>query len=210
MAKQEKSPDSEAQAYHHGRLKEALKTVALEIVQESGGKGLTFRELARRTGVTHTAPYSHYKNKDALLAAIAADGFRKLADRMEQAAAELGPDPLVQLAAIAQGYLEFATEDAAYHDIVFGADIGVDRDDPELRAADDKAFNFARGLFVAAQEKGAIRDLPPEKLTLVLWASILGCAEALRMGVAQKRGIKDREELISLLLDVVLGGLAPR
>ena len=80
----------------------------------------------------------------------------------------------------------------------------------ELRAADDKAFNFARGLFVAAQEKGAIRDLPPEKLTLVLWASILGCAEALRMGVAQKRGIKDREELIPLLLDIMLGGLAPR
>jgi len=91
MANEEKNPDSEAQAYHHGRLKEALKTVALEIVQESGEKGLTFRELARRTGVTHTAPYAHYKNKDALLAAVAADGFRKLADRMDQAAADLDP-----------------------------------------------------------------------------------------------------------------------
>ncbi|MEO2167226.1 MAG: TetR/AcrR family transcriptional regulator [bacterium] len=210
MAKQEKSPDSEAQAYHHGRLKEALKTVALEIVQESGEKRLTFRELARRTGVTHTAPYAHYKNKDALLAAVAADGFRKLADRMEQAAADLDPDPLVQLAAIAQGYLEFATEDAAYHEIVFGAEISVDRDDPELRAADDHAFNFARGLFASAQEKGAIRDLPTDKLTLVLWASILGCAEALRVGIAQKRGIQDRDELIRLLLDVMLGGLVPR
>ena len=74
MANKEKSPDSEAQAYHHGRLKEALKTVALESVQESGEKGLTFRELARRTGVTHTAPYAHYKNKDALLAAVATGG----------------------------------------------------------------------------------------------------------------------------------------
>ena len=210
MATEEKSPDSEAQAYHHGRLKEALKTVALEIVQESGEKGLTFRELARRTGVTHTAPYAHYKNKDALLAAVAADGFRKLADRMDQAAADLDPDPLVQLAAIAQGYLQFALEDTAYHEIVFGAEISVDRDDPELRAADDEAFNFVRRLFASAQEAGAIRDLPPDKLTMILWASILGCAEALRMGVAQKRGIEAREELIHLLLDVMLGGLAPR
>lgn len=210
MPKQEKGPDTETQAYHHGHLKDALKTVALEIVRESGEKGLTFRELARRTGVTHTAPYAHYKNKDALLAAVAADGFRKLAARMEQAAADLDPDPLVQLAAIAQGYLEFAMEDEAYHEIVFGAEISVDRADPELRAADDDAFDFARGLFASAQEKGAIRDLPTEKLTLVLWASILGCAEALRMGIAQKRGIQDRDELIRLLLDVMLGGIAPR
>ena len=64
MANEEKRPDSEAQAYHHGRLKEALKSVALEIVQESGEKGLTFRELARRTGGTDTAHYAHCKSND--------------------------------------------------------------------------------------------------------------------------------------------------
>ena len=196
--------------YHHGRLKDALKAAALEVVAEQGEQKLTFRELARRTGVTHTAPYAHFRNKDALLASVAADGFRRLTRRIETAGETLGDDPLLRLAGVAEGYLTFASEDRAYHDIVFGRAESLDREDPDMAAADGETFAYVTELFAQAQEAGHVRKLPAEKLTVVLWAAILGCAEALRLGTAQRRGIEDRDELIHVLLDVLLGGLAPR
>lgn len=198
------------ESYHHGQLPEALKSAALEILAERGAKALTFRELAQKTGVTHTAPYSHYKNKDALLAALATDGFHKLVTRIEAAAEALGTDPLLRLAAPAEGYLTFALEDSAYHGVVFGSDAPPASGDPDLAAADEAAFEFVRSFFVAAQDAGIVRDFPTDKLTTVLWATFYGSAEIIRNGTAAKRGIADRDELIHLLLDILFFGLAPR
>ena len=79
-----------------------------------------------------------------------------------------------------------------------------------LREADDDTFAFVRSLFENASADGSIRDLPAEKLTLVLWAALLGCAEVYRTGIAQRRGIDQLDDLVGVLIEVLLAGLVPR
>ena len=72
--------------YHHGNLRETLLQGALQAISELGPAAFTLREVARRAGVSHNAPYRHFRDKDALLAAVAAQGFRELTRAMREAA----------------------------------------------------------------------------------------------------------------------------
>jgi AcrR family transcriptional regulator len=67
-----------AQPYHHGNLKEALLDAAVAMIAETGPRGFTLREAARRAGVSHNAPYRHFRDRNDLLAAVATDGFDRL------------------------------------------------------------------------------------------------------------------------------------
>ena len=72
--------------YHHGELRSALIEAAVDILATSGMENLSLRVLARATGVTQAAPYSHFRNKDDLLAAVAETGFQRLALQMAEEA----------------------------------------------------------------------------------------------------------------------------
>src|SRR5882757_1784204 len=75
------------QPYHHGHLEETLLKTAIQLIGELGPAGFTLREVARRAGVSHNAPYRHFRDKDALLARVAAQGYKELARAMSEAAA---------------------------------------------------------------------------------------------------------------------------
>src|SRR5215467_12607566 len=77
----------EQHLYHHGDLRAALIRAGLAILAEEGVQALTLRAAARRAGVSHNAPYRHFADKEALLAAIAEEGFIDLAARVEEARA---------------------------------------------------------------------------------------------------------------------------
>src|SRR5260370_8363924 len=77
--------ESKGKPYHHGDLRAALIQAGLAILAEEGAQALTLRAAARRAGVSHSAPYRHFADKEALLAAIAEEGFTQLAQRLEQA-----------------------------------------------------------------------------------------------------------------------------
>src|SRR5215813_14824209 len=71
--------------YHHGNLREALLESAIVLIAEVGPAGFKLRELARRAGVSHNAPYRHFRDRDALMAAVAKQGFRELTRAMRRA-----------------------------------------------------------------------------------------------------------------------------
>ena len=73
-------------SYHHGNLKQALLEASLNLIREVGPGAFTLREVARRAGVSHNAPYRHFRDKEELLAALAAEGFDRLTDAMTKAA----------------------------------------------------------------------------------------------------------------------------
>ncbi|HYM69483.1 MAG TPA: helix-turn-helix domain-containing protein, partial [bacterium] len=73
-------------SYHHGDLREALLRAAIDLVADVGPRGFTLREVARRAGVSHNAPYRHFRDKEELIAAVAAEGFRELTRAMLEAA----------------------------------------------------------------------------------------------------------------------------
>src|SRR5215510_13444423 len=100
-----KRPD----AYQHGDLRRALVQAGLKLLSEKGVDGLSLRAAAELAGVSHAAPYRHFRDKAALVAAIAEEGFRLLTRRMrEEIAACRSPDVLSRLRAAGRGYVFFA------------------------------------------------------------------------------------------------------
>ena len=75
-----------ARPYHHGNLRQALLDAAIRLIAEVGPAGFTLREVARRAGVSHNAPYRHFQDRDDLMAAVAAQGFRELTQAMVRGA----------------------------------------------------------------------------------------------------------------------------
>src|SRR2546430_6260512 len=103
MARQDKV----AKRYHHGDLRRTLIDAALRIVEQVGPGALSLRELARHAGVSHAAPYRHFASREALLAALAAEGFRGLGAEMAALASD-GGDPLARFAALGLAYVRYA------------------------------------------------------------------------------------------------------
>src|SRR5512138_685296 len=112
-----------ARPYHHGDLRRALVGAVVAHAAQSGGTGdLTLREIARRAGVSHSAPYRHFPDKDSIVAAAAADGFAELSAALREAreGASSAEDRFIR-AGLA--YLRFARERRGYLMVMFGPDI---------------------------------------------------------------------------------------
>jgi AcrR family transcriptional regulator len=121
--------------HHHGDLRNALEQAALALVAERGPHGFTLAEASRRAGVSAGAPYKHFADRDALLAALAAKGYREQRARFTAALAT-GDDPAEQLAAFAAAYVRFAVEERALFEITFNSGLDKSRH-PELATAGD-------------------------------------------------------------------------
>src|SRR6201984_2405102 len=104
--------------YHHGHLREALLQAAIRLIAEVGPAGFTLREVARRAGVSHNAPYRHFRDRDELLASVAAQGYRELAKAMTDAAARQ-TDALDALREAGLAYVSFALRRPEHFTVMF-------------------------------------------------------------------------------------------
>src|SRR5258708_10096955 len=112
-----------ADGYRHGDLRAALIQAGLKLLGEAGVGGLSLRAAAELAGVSHAAPYRHFRDKDELLSAIAEEGFRLLTRRMrDEIEACSSHDVLARLRAAGIGYTAFAVEHPAYFRTIFGGD----------------------------------------------------------------------------------------
>lgn len=106
-------------SYHHGDLKSSLVSAALKILKENGVGALSLRAIAAEVGVSHMAPYAHFKNKKMLLQSIAATGFKELAIRMVDASKSLiKPNELIL--SYGATYIEFAVENPELYRLMLG------------------------------------------------------------------------------------------
>ena len=127
-------------AYHHGDLREALLDAAEALLAQRGAEGLSLRDLARRAGVSHAAPYHHFAGLPELLAALAARSFQQLGAAM-QAGVDAHPgDARAQLLAIAEAYVGFARRRPARFRLMFGPVLASRRLHPALDHAAGAAF----------------------------------------------------------------------
>ncbi|MGF0116287.1 TetR/AcrR family transcriptional regulator [Promicromonospora sp. Marseille-Q5078] len=127
------STDSPARPYHHGHLRGALLDAARATIDEQGPAGVSLRDLARRAGVSHAAPTHHFGDKRGLMTALAAEGFRALADRLADAPAD-------DMVGLGLAYVEVATSRRADFAVMFRPDL-LDADDTALRAAQQAAWD---------------------------------------------------------------------
>jgi AcrR family transcriptional regulator len=154
--------------YHHGDLRNALETAALELVAEHGAHGFTLAEASRRAKVSVAAPFKHFANREALLAALALRGYEEQARRFAEAV-DSTDDPVEQLAEFAAAYVQFAVDERALFEITFGA--GIDKTaHPELEQAGAKVLD----VLVAPATK--LRPTDAIALVHAIGAVAHGCA----------------------------------
>jgi len=179
--------------YHHGNLRTALLAEAERTVRERGVQDLSLRELARHVGVSHGAPRRHFPDRQALLDALAQDGFTRLGAELRAAVEGAGEDFSARLQATASAYVRFATRDAALLELMFAGK----HDEPTgaLNAAADRAFAVMLELIEQGQAEGILERGEPERVGLVLFATIQGIA-ALVTG-----GMVDAAQLDELVAD---------
>ncbi len=153
------NPSESAGRYHHGDLASTLIATALEIVAEDGIDALSLRALARRAGVSHAAPYHHFKTKGELLHAIAEQGFARLSRNLEEAAAKAAPgDELVELGC---AYVAFAAANPAFFRVMFRPDLTGASDETHHPGA--AAFAQLRNVvarLVAGQGRAKDNEVP--------------------------------------------------
>jgi len=137
------STPSKQRSYHHGDLRQALVRSALEILSEAGVAGLSLRAAARRAQVSAMAPYRHFADKEALLAAVAEYGFRELAARLTVANAAAA-DPRAGLGALGVAYVLFAREQPSLFKLMFGPMIEQKSGHPDLDEAGGACFDALR------------------------------------------------------------------
>jgi len=153
----------ERPAYHHGDLRRALLDAAGELLAGHGAGGVSLREAARRAGVSHNAPYRHFPTREALLAALAEDGFARLAARLEAARPSTG-EP--RLAAAGRAYLAFAQAEPALFLLMFGPTLRKAAH-PGLAAAARRAMDALRAAMPAPSARHQ---------TIGAWALVHGLA----------------------------------
>jgi len=153
--------------YHHGDLRAALVRAAMELLEESGETALSLRAVARCAGVSPAAPYRHYADREALVSAIAAVGYRELAERL--AAAHPSPSTTEELARVAVAYVQFALERPALFRIMFGEP--CDGDNDERDAATAAVTHYVRAIV-----ERTFPQADAEALATAVWALVHGLA----------------------------------
>ena len=194
-------------AYHHGELRESLLEAAEALLEQDGPAGLSLRKVGRQLGVTPGAPYRHFDDKDALLAALATEAFRKLRAAM-LANQEGAADGKERLRRAGVGYLQFASAHPELFRLMFGWMPA--RDVPELCEAGDAAFAALEGILKGCDEEGLLSRSVNEA-GLLVWSAVHGAAfltidDRLKLN----EPAPDAECVLNLLHDSLWSGIGRR
>lgn len=192
----------DAKTYHHGDLRAALLKAGLELIREVGAEAFTLREVARRSGVSHTAPYRHFRDKEDLTAAIAEEGFTILGKEMIRAGQSEGT-ARQRLVRGGRGYIAFALKRPEHFRVMFATDLDAKRH-PDARKAADAAFAGLVALVVACQEAKQLRRGDPLTLARICWSQVHGIAT---LGIGRQFAFKTQTEVLEFA-EEALGALA--
>ncbi len=184
--------------YHHGDLRRALVEAAIELVRLRGPDGFTLREAARRVGVSQTAPYRHFDTKEALLAAVAEEGFRTLHRRLVEVTASASPDPRARLREQGLACFEFYVADPARFRVMFARASSRRERYPALAGAWQGVNALLLTSLMACQREGQLRGGDPLELGLATAAMTHGLAALAIEGHLGDAVLEDRAALREL------------
>lgn len=198
--------------YHHGDLKNALIKAGIEILSEEGVHGLSIRKVAQRAGVSHTAPYAHFTDKQSLIAAISIEGFRAIHEHLNTVINRYHGEPVRQLIEGAWSYVEFALSDPAHFKVTFSSVLEREKDYPEFVEMSQKTFGLVVRIVETCQNAGLLRPGPADVEAISLWSIVHGFISLLLEGqlfhsILERYTV--RELLIFSLARVTLIDLTP-
>lgn len=189
------------QRYHHGDLRAVLLDEAERSIARGGVDALSLRQLARDVGVSHAAPARHFRDKQALLDALALHGFRDLNRRMADAANGPG-ELLARFRGVARAYLDFAVEHPQLLDVMYSTKHHPEASE-QLKAVAHESMTAAEKLLQAAMDAGVITEASPVVLARVAFASIHGLA---MLATGDLLDGVPTEDLLDATVDTLLRG----
>lgn len=190
--------------YHHGDLRAALVRTALELLER--GEDPSLRTVARNAGVSHAAPYHHFADRRALMAAVAEEGLALFRDALRGAAARENGGAALRLLAIGAAYVRFGAEHPARFRLMFSPELADRSELPELQAAHDAAY----AVLLEGMREVMGPDAPQaelERQALVAWSTVHG----LSMLILDNQLAAEPEdpEAVERLAREVLGQMRP-
>lgn len=201
-----------AGSYHHGDLRRALLDAALALVEREGPLALTLRAVARLAGVSPSAPYRHFEDKESLLAAVAEEGLRTLSAWMREAAAAQTKSPVLKLQALGIAYVRFAASHPSYFRVMFGPGVGDRTTHPALHDATEEAFRLLLDGVKECQRAGVAGEGNARDVALAAWSMAHGLAGLIVDGQLPSLGIHGGkpERLAAMVTSMLLLGTPPR
>lgn len=195
--------------YHHGDLKNALIKTGVEMLSKEGTGALSLRKVAERAGVSHSAPYSHFSDKQALIAAISTEGFKQLYTELDTAIAAHPDDPKLQLQESAWAYVLFAMNNMDTFKIMFSGVLEKEKEYPDFVAISQKTFDHVIEIVRACQAAGILRAAPPELMAIAVWGQVHGITSLLLEGQISHVVLDQFEPraLVLFALDQFLSGV---
>ncbi|MFG2727831.1 TetR/AcrR family transcriptional regulator [Streptomyces canus] len=190
--------------YHHGDLRAALLARAEETLRDKGQAALSLRELARDLGVSHAAPSRHFKDKQALLDALALIGFERFTDHFAGSQERAGESFAQRLDAAVRAYVGFALANSALLDLMYSI-----KHDPQaseaLTAAVNRWYEETTGLIAEGQRLGEVREGPTDRVALPVLMTLYGFAGMAVSGLLAPEAL---EEQLNDVIAYILRGCA--
>lgn len=161
-------------SYHHGNLRQSLIDGAIALIGEAGFEQLSLRQVARRVGVSHNAPYRHFADREALLAAVSEEGFQALRSTLEAAQQGISADSPQRLQALGMAYVRFALANPAHYRVMFGKYRCDLSQYPNLAKASQQSFEVLVDTIAKGQAAGIFRAADPVDMARVAWSLVHG------------------------------------
>ena len=161
-------------SYHHGDLKNALIEAGADILSKEGVSALSLRKVAQQAGVSHAAPYAHFADKQALIAAISTEGYKKLYEQIAQVAEQYRSDPLRRLVESSWAYVQFALDEPDHFKVTLSGMIEKEQDYPAFVETARQTFGLVVEIVTQCQQAGILRQGAPDLTAVSVWALIHG------------------------------------
>ncbi|MEL6195672.1 MAG: TetR/AcrR family transcriptional regulator [Myxococcota bacterium] len=183
-------------------LRRRIIDASVTLVDEKGVRSISFREVARRAGVSHQAPYHHFGNVHGILRAIAEEGFSALAKAMRSAADGAGDDPIERMTKAGRAYVAFAHSNTGHFRVMFQqALVDIHDEHQPLREAGD-AYQTLTELATAVCESGLAKETSVDELVRLAWSAVHGVSVLLVEGVLGRKTPATEDELASIAASV--------
>jgi len=161
--------------YHHGNLREALIASALEILKEGTLQDLSLRALARKAGVSQTAPYRHFEDKEALIVVLIQEG-SNLMQKSMRLALEKSEDPVEQLIDMGIAYYDFSQEHPAHFRLMFGGNLENKEKYSSLIETEQQGYELVQTVVDRCMKLPGAPKLSAELVRLTCWSLVHGLA----------------------------------
>lgn len=196
-----------ASTYHHGNLRAALIQAARELLADGRDSDPSLREVARKAGVSHAAPYRHFANFEDLREEVAAEVMRDLAAAIRTSARKAGDDPEKALRAATTAYVRYQlTHPGEAKQFIERNYADVPADSPALAAGTDALVALGEILH-NGQQAGVFVDADIELLVRTCWALVHGLHMFITMGKLERVSPNKAGQLVEPYLDLLLTGI---